>query len=127
MVEVGDVVMAEHLARTALERCNSFSNPIIEMIANRALGIVLRDAGRVTESRSYLSEFVALAKSTVHKILRADAHEEMAILERLEGNGEAAEFHKEKALYVFEQMRLSRHCERFLTRFERVATANSRA
>jgi tetratricopeptide (TPR) repeat protein len=118
--ELGDYVMAENLARTAVERSRSLANPPIEMSAHRSLGIVLRDTGRLLEARPYLLEAVRLAESTVHRILHADAHEEVAVLELLEDNEVAAETHRVHALEVFRSMGLARHCERLSARLEEV-------
>lgn len=117
LVEFGDAVMAEQLARTAVDRCAPFSNPAVEMTAHRALGVVLRETGRGGEARAHLEKAVELAEKAGQVILQADAHEELALLEAGEGHLSVAEFHRDATFGCFARMGLTKHRDRFDRRF----------
>lgn len=113
----GDTEMAEKVARTALAKCEeSESSSYIRAGAHKVLGSVLCARGHLAEAREMLHLALELSAKTNSKFLKGEIHEEVAILERIEGDIAAVERNKKAALHYYQSMGSPNQSDRFIKR-----------
>jgi tetratricopeptide (TPR) repeat protein len=118
ILRLGDQIMAERLARRAVETlANLEKNWYLEAAAYKALGIVLTNTAALDEASASLELALAAAQNLGNIVLVAGVYEETAILSLVSGRFSAADAHLKKAENLYYGVGAVQHCERLRNRF----------
>jgi tetratricopeptide (TPR) repeat protein len=116
-MDLGDEEMAERLAATAVERAEGLSNPYIRSAAAKVFGAILLRCRGPEAARPWLREALAAADRAGNRLLRAEVHEELAILELRSGDPKRAEDHRTLSAELYASLGAEKHVKRFDSRF----------
>lgn len=94
---LGDVELAEVMARRAVASCEALENEVLLGESLRALGTVLRETRRSADARAVFARSFSYARLTRNPQLEAELHEELALAARSQGFLEKASRHAERA------------------------------
>ncbi|MEX2582528.1 MAG: tetratricopeptide repeat protein [Gemmatimonadota bacterium] len=126
-LEIGDGQLAESLARTAVARANHLSNLFLYAAASKVLGsIILRRRGH-QEAKPYLADAWEAAGRSGRKLLKAETCEELAILEAMAGEMDAAAKYRNLAVECYVLMGAQKHADRFENRYSTVVPSAARS
>lgn len=78
--DLGDLVLAERLARTAVQEASALTVVGIKAAALRALGAILQRAGKLDESERTLREALRVLAKEKAGVIRAEVLEELALV-----------------------------------------------
>ncbi|MQA90551.1 MAG: tetratricopeptide repeat protein [Gemmatimonas sp.] len=118
LLEIGDYELAESLATAALNRAGQLGSLILTSAARKVLGkIVLRRRGP-DEARSLLVSAARGAVEAGDRLLIAEVHEELTVLELLAGRSERASRHKQVAVEHFSSLGAVKRVGRMLRRID---------
>jgi tetratricopeptide (TPR) repeat protein len=116
-LSLGDATLAEVAAERALARAMALQRTHLSAGAAKVLGTILIAVGRLNEARIHLDFAEKESKRLPSKPLRAEIHEELAVLALAEGNTKEAERQRENALSYYSEIGAKNHCSRFDARY----------
>jgi tetratricopeptide (TPR) repeat protein len=97
MLGLGDLRLAQSMARRSLERCRELGSRELLGESLRIMGIILRESGEIAEAESILREAFGHARALKNLQLQAELHEELALLCGVLGQEGKTRGHAERA------------------------------
>ncbi len=120
----GDHALAVATANRALQRFSKTDHRAGVGDTNRVLGIIAAGTGRFDTARQHLEMALATLQSTGDRLTLAETLEEMAVLDRLEGNMVQSIRRAEEAGLIYRGMGAARRAGRMEKRLSEVAPAH---
>jgi tetratricopeptide (TPR) repeat protein len=128
LVSLRDGALGERVARKALKRCDEIdAADYVRAAVNKVLGTILLVTRQLRASRERLVAARELIDATEGLSMKAEIHEEIAILELLEANYDAADKHKSTSLAYYASLGSENQSLRFVQRFEAVRRMESQS
>jgi tetratricopeptide (TPR) repeat protein len=112
LLDVGDIEMAESLARAALTRASDLDSLLLLSAARKSLGAVLLRTGSLEEARELLLAAAKGAEATGNRLLVAEVYEELCIMEVLSEQKEEFQRYRDIALSNFAGLGATKHMQR---------------
>lgn len=101
---IGDLRLAEATARRALHRFADLDHSPGKGDCLRVLGIIAAGQGRRDEAKRYLTDALGKVRAGGYRLAEAEVLEEMAVLEKQQGNDEAVPALADAACAIYEEM-----------------------
>jgi len=117
LLGIGDVALAEAMARRAYKRCNAIAGEELLGDCLRVLGTILAKSNDSKEAYTYLGAALANAEKYEKQFLKAEINEEFALLGAAEGNSVTAKTHYDRAKLLYRELEATGHCERLERRY----------
>jgi tetratricopeptide (TPR) repeat protein len=123
--DMGDGKQAERCAKRALSIARELGHARFIGECLRSLGAVLLRNGQRSDGRQSLELALPISQETHMTMLEAELHEELAVLERREGNEHSGERHLESCVNLYTKIGADMRSERAKMRYYTGSTEDS--
>lgn len=123
LADMGDGPQAERSAQRALSIAKSLGHSRFIGECLRSLGAILVRNGKRGDGRQYLELALPISQETHMTMLEAELHEELAVLERGDGNDDTGEGHLAMCVGLYMRIGADARGERAKTRYYAESTA----